>query len=119
MLKNALAFVAVRDISTGTCWYSKLLGREPDVRPMANLAEWKFEAGGWLQVNENEPLAGKSSVTLVETNIDERMGMLREAGITPASFVKGASVSVIIIHDPDGNQIVFAQGKDETHRSTT
>src|ERR1700742_1498634 len=104
MLKNALAFVAVRDISTGTRWYSKLLGREPDVRPMANLAEWKFEAGGWLQVNENEPLAGKSSVTLVETDIDERMEMLTKAGITPTSFMQGDAVGVVIINDPDGNQ---------------
>jgi predicted enzyme related to lactoylglutathione lyase len=119
MLKNALAFTAVRDIDEAVRFYRMLLGREPDAQPMEGLAEWKFEDGGWLQVNENRLLAGRSSVTLVETDIDERMSMLTRAGIKPRSFVQGEAVSVVIIVDPDGNQVVFAQGKDENHRSTT
>lgn len=118
MLKNALAFVAVRDISSGVRWYRMVLGRDPDVQPMRGLAEWNFKGGGWLQVNENTRLAGRSSVTLVETDIDERMIMLAKAGIKPKSFVKGERVSIITISDPDGNQVVFAHGKDENHRST-
>jgi hypothetical protein len=118
MLKNALAFAAVRDIDEAVRFYRMLLGREPDAQPMEGLAEWKFEGGGWLQVNENRQLAGRSSVTLVETNMDERVSMLTRAGIKPRSSVQGETVSVVIIADPDGNQIVFAQGKDENHRST-
>jgi hypothetical protein len=45
MLKNVLAFVAVRDISDGIRWYKMLLGREPDTQPMQGLAEWQFR--GW------------------------------------------------------------------------
>jgi hypothetical protein len=118
MLTNVLAFSAVRDIDDAVRWYGMLLGREPDIRPMEGLAEWKFEAGGWLQVNENRPLAGRSSITLVETDMTERMDMLTKAGIKPKSFINGDAVSIVIISDPDGNQIVFAQGKDENHRST-
>jgi len=33
-LKNALAFVAVRDVEEGSRWYKMLLGREPDTQPM-------------------------------------------------------------------------------------
>ena len=117
MLKNVLAFIAVRDISDGLRWYKMLLGREPDSQPMQGLAEWQFAAGGWLQLNENAVLAGRSSITLVETDIDERMAMLIKAGIKPKSFVKGDYVNVVTISDPDGNQIVFAQGKDEKHRA--
>jgi hypothetical protein len=119
MLKNVLAFAAVRDIEDGIRWYKMLLGREPDTKPMTGLAEWKFEGGGWLQVNENMQLAGRSSITLVETNMDERMQTLAKAGIKPKSFVNGELVSVFTITDPDGNQVVFALGKDEKHRSTT
>jgi hypothetical protein len=118
MIKNVLAYIPVRDIEDGTRWYKMLLGREPDVRPMEGLVEWEFEAGGWLQLNENRQLAGRSSITLVETNISDRVSMLTRAGIKPSSFVEGDAVSVIIINDPDGNQVVFAQGKDENHRST-
>jgi hypothetical protein len=39
---------------------------------MKGLVEWQFEAGGWLQVNENKQLAGRSSVTFVETDLDDR-----------------------------------------------
>ena len=73
---------------------------------------------GLVQVNENLQLAGRSSITLVETNMDERMKMLTMAGIKPKSFVNGEFVSIITITDPDGNQVVFARGKDENHRAT-
>ena len=45
------------------------------------------------------------------------MAMLIRAGIKPKSFVKGDYVNVVTVTDPDGNQVVFAQGKDEKHRA--
>jgi len=30
----------------------------------------------------------------------------------------GESVNIVFINDPDGNQLVFAQGKEEKHRAT-
>jgi len=116
MIKNVLAYAAVLDIDAAIRWYTMLLGRGPDKQPMEGLAEWKFEAGGWLQVNKSN-LAGRSSITLVETDIEERLKILTKASITPKNVMKGQGVSVIIISDPDGNQIVFAQGGDENHGS--
>jgi hypothetical protein len=104
-LKNVLAFIAVRDIEEGIRWYKMLLGREPDTRPMNGLGEWQFEAGGWLQVNENKQFAGRSSVTFVETDLDDRLKQLKKAGIEPKSIIRGEQVSVVIITDPDGNQV--------------
>jgi hypothetical protein len=80
---------------------------------MKGLVEWQFEARGWLQVNENKQLAGRSSVTFVETDITK----LKKAGIEPKSVTRGEQVSVVIITDSDGNQVVFTQGKGETHRA--
>ena len=94
-----------------------LLGREPDTEPMKGLVEWQFEAGGWLQVHENKQLAGRSSVTLVETDVEHRIKQLQKAGIQPKSVMLGDQVSVAIISDPDGNQLVFAYGKGEKHRA--
>ena len=116
-LQNVLAVIAVRDIEAGILWYKMLLGREPDTQPMKGLVEWQFEAGGWLQVNENKQLAGRSSVTFVETDLDERIKQLKKAGIEPKSVMRGEHVSVVIVTDPDGNQVVFAQGKGEKHRA--
>jgi hypothetical protein len=116
-IRNVLAFIAVRDIDAAIRWYKMLLGREPDTQPMQGLAEWQFEAGGWLQVHENKQLAGRSSVTFVETDVDDRIKQLQRAGIEPKSVVRGEQVSLAIITDPDGNQIVFAHGKGEKHRA--
>jgi len=55
---------------------------------------------------------------LVETDIDERLKQLKQAGIEPRLVSRGEKVSVVMISDPDGNQIVFAQGKDREHLST-
>ena len=116
-LKNVLAFIAVRDVEEGARWYKMLLGREPDTRPMKGLVEWQFEAGGWFQVNENKQLAGRSSVTFVETDLHDRIKQLKKAGIEPKSAMRGEQVSVVIITDPDGNQVVFAQGRGERLRA--
>ena len=46
------------------------------------------------------------------------MKKLRKSGIEPKSVTMGESVNIVVISDPDGNKVVFAQGKDEKHRAT-
>lgn len=118
-VKNVLAGLAVRDIEDAIRWYRMLLGREPDTRPMEGLAEWQFGGGGWLQVNENKLISGRSSVTFVETDFEGRIKQLRKASIEPKSVLRGEHINVAIITDPDGNQIVFAQGNGEKHRAVS
>jgi hypothetical protein len=60
---NAIASVAVRDLDTAAAWYERILGRPADSRPIPELAEWKFQRGGWLQVYEQPQRAGTGSVT--------------------------------------------------------
>ena len=47
---NALASVAVSNLQSTMGWYERLLGRPADSRPMYEVAECKFEGGGWLRV---------------------------------------------------------------------
>ncbi|MET4092349.1 hypothetical protein [Bradyrhizobium sp. S3.5.5] len=56
--------------------------------------------------------------TNLETDIEEQLKQLTKAGIAPRSVTRGEKVSVVIITDLDGNQVVFAQGKDHAHRAT-
>lgn len=115
--KNALAGVAVKDLKAAIDWYARLLGRKPDLQPMTEVAEWQFSGGGWMQVFESPKHAGSSSVTLVETDIEERITDLKAKGIQIFSAIRSDSVAIAIIADPDGNQIVFAQGKSASHRA--
>lgn len=116
-IKNALAGIAVKYLDKAIDWYEKLLGRKPDSQPMPELAEWKFSTGGWIQIFQDEKRAGRSSVTLVETDFERRLSDLRDGNYHPGSVTRSEAVNVAIIHDPDGNQIVFAQGGDHNHRA--
>ena len=115
--KNALAGMAVKDVKAAVGWYAKLLGRKPDLQPMREVAEWEFSGGGWMQIFEDPAHAGSSSVTLVETDVEERIADLEAKGIPISSAIRSESVAIAIIVDPDGNQIVFAQGKNPSHRA--
>ena len=109
MTTNALAGIAVKDLDAAIPWYERLLDRSPDARPMSEVAEWKFERGGWIQVFEDPKRAGRSSVTLVERDLDERLTDLRAKTIEVRSTNEAESVRTAIVDDPDGNQLVFAQ----------
>jgi hypothetical protein len=109
---NALASVAVRDLSKAAGWYERLFERGPDSRPMAQLAEWRFERGGWLQVYELEERAGSCSVTLATDDLTREIAHLNELGIDAVHPSLTDKVKVVMIKDPDGNSIAFAQALD-------
>jgi catechol 2,3-dioxygenase-like lactoylglutathione lyase family enzyme len=117
-LTNALATVAVRDIAAARDWYAKLFDRAPTTQPMQGLLEWSFSKGGWMQVFEDKDNAGHSSVTLAESDLRARLRDLEKKGIRIGPTSEGDKVSTAIVTDPDGNRIVFAQGKDAAHGST-
>ena len=109
---NALASVAVNDLNSALQWYEKVLGRPPDSRPMPEVAEWKFERGGWLQVYKLPERAGSGSVTLAVSSIDDQVAQLNKLGIDTGQRSSGDKVETVMITDPDGNHIAFAQAID-------
>ena len=111
---NAIASLAVRDLSTSLAWYEKLLGRAADSRPMEELGEWKFERGGWLQVYEGPERAGAGSVTLAVADLEEQVSWLRSVGIDAGEPSVSEKVKVVMVKDPDGNSIAFAQALDRS-----
>ncbi len=60
-VQNALAGVAVKNLEQAVAWYAKLIGRPADSHPMAEVYEYHFPAGGWLQIFADADRAGKSS----------------------------------------------------------
>ena len=111
-INNALASLSVKDLRASVLWYQALLGRPADSNPMPEVAEWKFARGGWLQVYQNEERAGAGSVTLAVSDVDEQIVALKRIGIDPGRIIDGPKVKVVMIRDPDGNSIAFAQAKD-------
>jgi predicted enzyme related to lactoylglutathione lyase len=112
-IKNALASVAVNDLSAAVQWYERVLGKPPDSRPMPEVAEWKFERGGWLQVYQLPERAGSGSFTLAVSSIDHHISQLNKLGVDTSHRSSGDKVKTVMISDPDGNHIAFAEAIDQ------
>jgi predicted enzyme related to lactoylglutathione lyase len=111
-IENALASVAVKDLKAVSAWYEKLFGRPADSTPTPEVAEWKFERGGRLQVYELPQRAGAGSCTLAVSDIADVIAHLQSLGIDTSEASSGAKVKTVMITDPDGNHLAFAQAID-------
>ena len=109
---NAIAGLAVRDLHAASAWYASLLDREADARPMPEVAEWKFDRGGRLQLYQQPERAGGGSVTLAVDDIALLATHLQQLNVAHGALTRTAQVHTIMLSDPDGNHIAFAQALD-------
>jgi hypothetical protein len=79
---------------------------------MREVAEWKFEAGGWLQVYQLPERAGAGSFTLAVSDIAEEIRKLTALGIDTSQQSSNEKVKTVMITDLDGNHIAFAEALD-------
>jgi catechol 2,3-dioxygenase-like lactoylglutathione lyase family enzyme len=113
-IENAIASIAVKDLKATLAWYEKLFGRPADSTPMPEVGEWKFERGGWLQVYELAERAGAGSCTLAVNDIAGVAAYLQSLDIDTSEASSGAKVKTVMITDPDGNHLAFAEAIDPT-----
>ena len=111
---NVLASVAVKDLKSSAAWYEKLFRRPADSTPMPEVAEWKFERGGWLQVYQLPERAGGGSCTLAVSDIENVVAHLQTLGIDTSERPSSAKVKTVMITDPDGNHLAFAEAIDQS-----
>lgn len=113
-IQNAIASLAVKDLTSAISWYEALIGRAADSKPMSEVAEWKFPRGGWLQVYQLPERAGSGSCTLAVSDIEEIVERVKKLGIDASERSSGAQVKTLMIVDPDGNHIAFAEALDKS-----
>ena len=113
-IDNAIASIAVKDIGSAKQWYQALFGRPADSTPMPELAEWKFARGGWLQLYQWPERAGHGSCTLSVSDIEEIVTHAASLGIDTSQRSAGETVKTLMIADPDGNHIAFAEALDRS-----
>jgi hypothetical protein len=112
-IRNALASVAVRDMDIAVKCYEELLGKAAS-RSMREVAEWSFERGGGLQVYQLSDRAGCGSFTLAVSDIEAQISHLTRMNIDTAQRTSSEKVKTIMITDPDGNHIAFAEASDSS-----
>ena len=114
-ITNALAGIAVDDITEALDFYERLFGRTPDARPIADVAEWKLPNGSWVQLLANSDKAGASTLTLIVDDLAEELGRLSLQGLTPVAKSMGDFFKTAKFRDGDGNQIIFSQPQHGTY----
>ena len=110
-INNVLASVAVKDIKAASKWSSQLLGIA-GTTPMPELAEWQFPRGGWLQVYQLPERAGQGSFTLAVSDIAAEIKKLEAMGLDTSQQSSDSKVKTVMVTDPDGNHIAFAEATD-------
>lgn len=110
-IRNVIASVAVRHLDAAVQWYSQLFGSPVDEQ-MEGVAEWAFPEGGRLQVYLLPERAGQGSCTVSVDSIDEQADALRAMGIESPDGPSNDHVRTLMIKDPDGNSIAFAEKLD-------
>lgn len=106
-IQGLYACMAVSDFDAGVDFYIRLMGREPDDRPMPNMVQWRKGAG--LQIWHDPEHAGHSRVTIVVPVMATERARLGAAGVTLGPDFAGDWGIVAQIADPDGNQITLAE----------
>ena len=110
-IENALASVAVKDLDAAVDWYERVLGH-PGSKPMPEVAEWRFPRGGCLQVYRLPERAGNGSFTLAVDDIDSVERQLAAIGIDTSQRSSSNRVDTLMVTDPDGNHVAFAEAHD-------
>lgn len=107
MITGLMANIAVTDEKEATAWYSRLIGRQPDDKLMAGLAQWLFDEKFGIQIWEDPQRAGRSNAVLDVDDLDKMAEHLRVTGIDHDEPSPGGGQRILPITDPDGNQVVL------------
>ena len=107
-LRNIYTALLTTDLSAAESWYTKLLGRGPDYRPMETLIQWDLFAQGGLQLATDDNLAGNGALFLVVGDIATERQRLRDLGISLGDDIQGDYSTLAQVRDPDGNLVTLA-----------
>ncbi|MGD9739219.1 MAG: VOC family protein [Bauldia sp.] len=107
-IQGMFAVASVSDIEAAIDWYSKLMGRAPDQRPMDDLAQWMDGTTG-LQLRTDAWNAGHSLVTIVTPDIAAARRALEAEALELGPESRGDYGAVAEITDPDGNRLTLAE----------
>jgi hypothetical protein len=110
VVADVLAGIPVGDMGTAIDRYARLLGRDPDARPMPGLADWHFPHQQTLQLVLDTGRAGGGIVTLHVADIAAaRDALAREDIHVDLDEITSDKVTFEQVSDPDGNSVSLVE----------
>ena len=95
------------DLEAAESWYTKLLGRGPDYRPMDTLVQWEFSDHGGLGISSDTLIAAKGVMFLIVDDVAAERHRLHGLGIKLGDDIKGDYSTLAQVRDPDGNLLTL------------
>jgi catechol 2,3-dioxygenase-like lactoylglutathione lyase family enzyme len=107
-LQKIYSALLTADLAAAEGWYTKLLGRGPDYRPMDTLLHWELFGQGGLMLSSSDEIAAKGLVFLYVDDVAAERRRLQGLGIVLGDDIKGDYSTLAQVRDPDGNLITLA-----------
>jgi len=107
-LQKLYTSLLTADLVAAEGWYTKLLGREPDHRPMDTLVQWELFEHGGLMLSNSDEIAGKGAMFLYVDDLAAERTRLRGLGIALGDDIPGDYSTLAQLRDRDGNLITLA-----------
>lgn len=96
------------DLEAAEAWYTKLLGRGPDHRPMDTLVQWELFNEGGLMLSNSDEIAGRGVMLLYVADVAAERHRLQGLGIVLGDDIEGDYSTLAQVRDPDGNLLTLA-----------
>lgn len=107
-LQKVYTSLIVTDLEAAENWYTKLLNRGPDTRPMDSLVQWElFEQAG-LMISTSEEIAASGAMFLYVDDLAAERSRLQSLAITLGDDDEGDYSTLAQVRDPDDNLIFLA-----------
>jgi catechol 2,3-dioxygenase-like lactoylglutathione lyase family enzyme len=107
-LQKTYPSLLTADLAAAEGWYTKLLGRGPDRRPIPTLLHWELSDEGGLMLSSSEEIAARGGIFLYVDDLAAERRRLDGLGIALGDDNEGDYSTLAQIRDPDGNLITFA-----------
>jgi len=108
-VRETITEIPVSDLERSRQWYTRLLGKGPDLEPFPGNVEFKV-GSAWLQIAKGKVQPSGWSFQIEVRDITRERERLRSASVE-AEEVKTVPnvISFFGVKDPDGNSLLFFQ----------
>src|SRR5687767_9949399 len=107
-LQKIYTALLTADLAAAEGWYTKLLGRGPDNRPMDTLVQWELFDQGGLMLSSSDEISSHGVMFVYVDDLGAERRRLRGLGIALGDDTPGDYSTLAQLRDPDGNLITLA-----------
>ena len=107
-LQKIYTALLTADLAAAEDWYTRLLGRGPDYRPMDTLVQWQLFDQGGVALSTDDDIAGRGVMFIIVDDLAAERRRLQDLGIVLGDDMAGDYSTLAQVRDPDGNLLTLA-----------